>query len=319
LTKGFMSSTNMNSSEKIKLSNTTSLFDNLVSPKNHLKKEVNYHSKYTKNYESTLSFIQNTKNNKPSSQSSSIYKKFKSVLNDFYDVPAETKINNAKFKIGCICPEMFEQSTKLDLKSKLNATKFELFRPTNSLSPSKKNNDKNIFPRTKQSEYNFTNQSNNQKEDDVEIKEKLERLKMTERSSKFASPNVTVKTETNNNNMYVSPKSSSSFSTNLFTPSTNSNRYFSSTDRKLFALAGNKNLSESLGLKKKDSNKNLYSVSVNMNKIPQSFASKIEKNFPDFVQKNKSQDQKVNINFNDYHNRIKIRNMKEKVQKLINN
>ena len=287
------------------LSNRNHLINIVVSPKNYQKKETNYHKIHNKNYESTLSFI-DSKNSKTKTDPSPIFKRFKSVLNDFFEVPLETKISNSRFKIGCICPEVFEVPKPTNLKSKLSLTKFELLKNTISLSPTKNFQDK----KTKKSFIKNLNLT--QKDDDENLKIKNK----SERSSKFASTNVTIRTESN----AFSPKTSSS--SNFFSPSTTSNKFFSHSDRKLFVL---ENKAERLNFAKKKEGSAITNTRINMSKLflildnmPVGIASKLEKKFPEFVNKNKGNNANSNTNYNDYENRIKIRNMKEKVEKLIN-
>jgi hypothetical protein len=223
----------------------------VVSPKNQQRKEPsksNYHAKFGMDYDSTMNFIHNPKmrtlnnENGGNDSRSPIYKKFTSVINEFYDVPVEIK--SAKFKIRCICPEMFGKGEP-DIKRKLNATKYEIFKNTNtcSTSPTRKPKTQNTSSRF--IELNPTNQTN--KDDDTAGNDAV-KAKKSERSSKFHTP---VHTEST-----------------LVTRSTlSSNRLFSPSDKKLFAIANNKKLSETLGIMmKKDSSKNLYSPSVNMSK-----------------------------------------------------
>jgi hypothetical protein len=235
----------------------------VISPKNYQKKEMNYHTKFSKNYETTLSLIENSNlNNRTKQETSPVYKKIKSVLNEFFEVPLESKINNPKFKIGCICPEVFDLP-KQDLKTKMNQTKFEILKKSSSSSPKK-------FINRPSSSSNYirefvnTQQSFNLKEED-DNKDKI-RLK-TERSSKFASTNGTsIKSETNN--AYFSPKNSSSFhSSNMFSPASRTNKFFTSSDKKLFTLVNNGKVNESFCLtNKKESSMNPNSVKVNMSK-----------------------------------------------------
>ena len=291
----------------------------------------------------------------------------KSVLNDFFEVPLETKFNNTKFKIGCICPDIIE-SPKQDLKTKLKATRFELMKntsPNSRICFSKVSSSSNQIK-----DYNLLTQGNFHKDND-DIKDKF---KFTESNSKFASTNGTsVKSDTNKsffspksskftsmngtilnsetNNNYFSPKqnkytssnailktetnnnyfspncSSLNTSINMFSPSTTSNKYITSSDRKLFALVNKPNVNESLGLRVKNytsshlhkSRVNMSKYAVKLDKIPKSIASKLEKKFPEFVTKNKLKtSNNSSVNYDEYQNRVKIRIMRERVEKLIN-
>lgn len=252
---------NLKSSSDMGLfSNSKNLMKIVISPKNYLKKETNYHTKFSKNYETTLNLIENSNlNNRTKQETSPVYNKIKSVLNEFFEVPLESKINNPKFKIGCICPEVFDLP-KQDLKTKMNQTKFEILKKSTSFSPKKfinrSSNSSNYIK-----EFVNTQQSFNVKEED-DNKDKL-RLK-TERSTKFASTNCT-STKSETNNPYFSPKNSSFHSTSVFSPASRSNKFFTSSDRKLFKLVNNGKVNESFCLtNKKESSLNQNSVKVNM-------------------------------------------------------
>jgi len=241
-----------------------------------------------------MSYIEISKINKTKTDNSPIYKKFKSVLNDVFEVPLESKISNPKFKIGCLCPELFERQE--DIKSKLAATKFELMRKTTTSHPPTKSTfeHKNRFSQVK--DFSITHYSN---KDEETMKTKTER-------------NVTIKTDANNNTFFSPKNSHNNAAKEYFSPST------TTLDRKLLALSSSKNFTEQIDFtKKRDSNKKLPSPALNMSKIPQTLIGKLERKFPDFVSK-KNQNTTNNTSINDYQNKVKIRNMKEKVQKLMN-
>ena len=257
-------------------------FKLVVSPKNIKKKrEPNFHSKHTNNYETTLGFIENSNLSNKNTEACPIFKKLKSVLNDFFEVPLETKINNPKFKIGSICLDVLE-IPKQDLKSKLKATRFELMKKP---SPSPRKYFEKGFNLSHQfKEFNLVIQK-----DDEDIIDKLKFR--SERSSKFASTNgTTVKSETHstyfspkrsnfslsnktilkteNDNKYISPKRSSFNTSFLMVSKSNTcNKYVTASDWKLFALINNSNVNESLGLRVKNySTSNINKTKVNMSK-----------------------------------------------------
>jgi hypothetical protein len=63
---------------------------------------------------------------------------------------------------------------------------------------------------------------------------------------------------------------------------------------------------------------NMSTIFLKKGKIPKTMAAALEKKFPDFVSKNKLTNSQSNINFGEYQNKVKIRNMRERVEKLIN-
>lgn len=257
----------------------------VLSPTNYKKREINFHSKNTNNYKTTMSFLENSNFEKNNTAASPIFRKFKSVLNDFFEVPLETKINNPKFKIGCICPDVFE-IPKQDLRSKLNTTRFELLKTTSK--SQLKHNEKSFNSPHKFKDYTLFSQHLVKQKNDEDIKGKS-KLR-SESSSNFASTNGTSSKSETNNNPFFSPKSSKLTSTNgtylktetnntyfspqstnynssinMFSPSTTSNNYTFSTDKKLFALVNKPNVNDSLGLRIKNyTNSNLNKTRVDM-------------------------------------------------------